>query len=101
MMAALRDFTAVPPDVDLLLQKALRQRNWLMHGFFREQVNQFESPSGRDRMLEEIDACSATFRAADERLEEVIRPILAKDGITDELLEQTCRALVASRGVCG
>jgi hypothetical protein len=96
LMKALRDVTAVPPDIEHLLRDALKRRNWLAHDFFRDRATEFVSFDGREQMLREVDACRSCFQTADQRLEEIIRPIRVKAGITDEVVERAYQRMMTS-----
>lgn len=97
LLRALREVTAVPADVDSLLQDALERRNWLAHDFFRKPAVEFMSHSGREQMLCEVDECRARFEAADMCLEHIVGPLRRKAGITDEILETEYQFMVTGR----
>jgi len=97
LMRALRDVIAVPADLEDLLREALKRRNWLAHDFFRERAAEFMNPTGMHQMLREVDECRACFEATDNRLEEIVRPIRSKAGITDELLESEYQRMVSDQ----
>jgi hypothetical protein len=80
--------TTVLDDLELLLRRALTKRNWLAHDFFRERATQFLNPTGRERMLAEVDDCRAEFDAADQSLEQIVTPLRTAAGLTDERLRE-------------
>lgn len=82
----LRSVTTVPDDLEALLRDALTRRNRLAHSFFRDHSENFISENGRNRMIAEVEECRVVFEAADDRLEQVIRPIRMKAGITDQMI---------------
>lgn len=88
LIRALREETTVPSDLESLFLHALKRRNWLVHRFFRERAVEFMSASGREQMLTEVDECRACFEAAGRRLDEIVRPLRVRAGITDEWLER-------------
>ncbi len=96
LMKALQDVTTVPTDLEGILREALKQRNWLVHSFFRERADEFMSFSGRTQMLLELDTCRACFEEADNRLNEVLRPLRTKVGITDEVIKHEYQRIVQS-----
>lgn len=96
LMYDLRSVSRIPTDLDDLLKRALRKRNWLAHEFFRERATEFFTSSGRDQMLTEVDKCCDLFKAADEALENVVKPLLSAAGITDEILEREYEAMLAN-----
>jgi hypothetical protein len=95
MMRDLRSVTSVPGDLEGLLRDALKKRNWLAHHFFRERALEFMSASGRDAMIQEVAECRAVFKSADERLDQIVRPVRVASGLTDEMLAETFRNMQA------
>lgn len=91
----LRSVSKIPTDLDDLLKRALRKRNWLAHEFFRERAAEFLTATGRYQMLAEVDGCRDLFKAADEALENVVKPLRSAAGITDEILEREYQAMLA------
>jgi hypothetical protein len=82
LMYDLRSVSKIPTDLDDLFKRALRKRNWLTHKFFRERATEFLTATGRDQMLTEVDECRDLFKAADEALEHVVKPLRSAAGIT-------------------
>jgi hypothetical protein len=97
LLNAFREVTAVPADVDGLLQDALERRNWLAHDFFRERAVEFLSCTGREQMLQEVDECRTRFEAADKRLEAIVGPLRREASITDAILEAEYQFLMTGR----
>lgn len=98
LVRELRRVTDVPPDVEAQLKKALEDRNWLVHSYFRDRSDEFMSYRGRERMLQEIDEFRNRLVAADRRLEEITAPVRQRAGITDELLEREYRRRLVGCG---
>jgi hypothetical protein len=96
LMHDLRSVSKIPTDLDDLLKRALRKRNWLAHEFFRERATEFLTSTARDQMLTEVDECRDLFKAADEALENVVKPLRSAAGITDEILEREYQAMLAN-----
>lgn len=82
----LRDTTTVPPELEDKLTHALRRRNYLAHHFFRERAEKFMSVRGRDSMVRELEEAQTLFQAADDLLDQAIKPIREKHGFTDNRL---------------
>jgi hypothetical protein len=93
LMNSLRSITTLGDDLESLLRKALGKRNWLVHDFFRERAEEFNSGAGRQEMLKEIDGCRELFQAADASLASTVRPLRSAQGITDEWIEQEMKRL--------
>ena len=79
---------AVSAELHGKLSQALTRRNWLTHHFFRERAAEFMSVRGRDSMIRELEEAQALFQAADELLDQTIKPMREKYGMTDERLEK-------------
>jgi hypothetical protein len=88
MIKAFREGSAVPPDLEGQLGRALEKRNWLTHHFFRERADEFLTHAGRLRMLEELEAARQLFDDADRALDSFVKPVRERNGITDEWIER-------------
>jgi|ERR1041385_1427149 hypothetical protein len=97
----LRSVTSIPADLEEILQRALAKRNWLAHEYFRERSVQFMSAAGRESMIHESDECRELFSAADDRLEEVIRPLQIAAGMTDEMVAKELEKMKAEADSAG
>jgi hypothetical protein len=95
MIRDLRAVTNVPQDLEGLLRDALKRRNWLAHHFFRERASEFMSARGRDLMIREVEECRAAFELADERLDQIVRPVRIGAGLTDQMLEHVFDSMKA------
>jgi hypothetical protein len=95
MIRNLSSVTAVPSNLEAMLREALAKRNWLAHEYFRERAEQFMSMRGREKMLTELQEVQTLFDGADRSLDEVVRPLREKYGITDEKVAQVTRELLA------
>ncbi len=61
-----RTSVELPPDFDERIQKALETRNWLVHHYFWERVNEFQTPEGRSSMIQELDQITDQLHALHE-----------------------------------
>lgn len=95
LIKILQKQVTVPAALEKTLREALRLRNFLAHGFFRERAVEFASFSGREKMLVELKLAQQQFKRADIDLEAVAKPYRLKIGFTDERLakayEEFCR----------
>jgi uncharacterized protein YutE (UPF0331/DUF86 family) len=57
-----------PSDFDERLQKAREMRDWLVHHYFWERVNQFQIPEGRSAMIQELDQITDQLHSLYEEL---------------------------------
>ncbi|MBS0236483.1 MAG: hypothetical protein JSS50_04000 [Proteobacteria bacterium] len=75
---------AIIPD----LEKCVEERNFLAHRFYREYAQHWFSTKGRKEMVKKLEAASELFNTTDEKLEDALKPITEKYGITEEILQK-------------
>ena len=90
----LRDHITVEDSLAELLADALRKRNWLAHGYFRERAEVIMSEAGRSSMIAELQAARDCFKVADDRLDDVVRPLRDRLGWTEEKIEAEMRRVL-------
>ena len=95
LIKVLTKHVPAPRSLEGDLRKALKKRNFLAHGFFREYSEAFMSFDGRNKMLMELEGAQSTFSEVDEKLEAVIRPYRIKVGFTDEHLQKEYEELLS------
>jgi hypothetical protein len=95
LIQELGHYVVVPEALSGALKRALRTRNWLAHRYFRERAVEFMSEAGRSAMITELQDARNSFEAADQLLETVVRPIMARYGITDQTVAEYERRLRA------
>ena len=88
LMKSLRSVTVVHPELENLMRDSLKKRNWLAHDFFRDCSSDFITFNWREKMLKEIFDCNELFSKTDKYLDESIRPLREKYGITDAFIER-------------
>jgi len=69
------------------LKEILRQRNFIVHDFFKEKITLTFTRSGRDEMINELQEFVVRVRELDSRLVVYSKEILMELGITEETLE--------------
>ena len=83
----LRTKMPVPSNLEQLLVKSLKKRNWLAHDYFRERAVDFMSKVGRDGMIQELQGAQELFTQTEKALDAVVRPIRERQGLTDDRLQ--------------
>jgi len=83
----LRAHITVDDSLAQLLALALEKRNWLAHAYFRERANEIMTEYGRLAMMVELQTARDSFKAADDKLEEIVRPLRDRLGMTEEKIE--------------
>ena len=99
LIKILQKQVAVPAALEETLGEALKLRNFLAHGFFRERAVEFTSFSGREKMLTELEAAQQQFERADLELEAVAKPYRLKIGFTDERLAKAYEEFCGEAGI--
>ncbi|WP_304164803.1 hypothetical protein [Phenylobacterium aquaticum] len=79
-----RSVLKVDAQLDALLEEALRRRNFIAHGFFRERAIAFAHRVGRLAMISELERDHDLFTRTDEAVQIAVAPIIPKLGIDPE-----------------
>jgi len=74
-------------DLENALRVAVRDRNYLAHGFFSRHVVDFCSNPGRLAMIRELRELTVRFQTTDRMLDSVTLPLWERLGMTQEILE--------------
>jgi len=88
-----------PPDLEELLRKALKTRNWLCHDYFRERAVEFMLPAGRDKMLVELQEARELLSSAESSLTAIIQPLADRCGMTEAVFQAEYRKLCREQGI--
>lgn len=90
-----RSFHKATPELMALVEKALKRRNHVAHGFFRDHAVSFSGSAGRARMIAELEADHDLFLAADEAVQAAVAPVLAKMGVDQARMQTEIAAFIA------
>lgn len=88
LITELKMVAQVPKELEDRLEKALKLRNRLVHRYFRERDAEFLSYAGRELMLQELGEARNLFKEVDEKLEQILIPLLHESGVTKEIIDQ-------------
>jgi hypothetical protein len=81
-------YVSAYPEVVDDLTNSLKRRNFLVHHFWRERIQEMITESSRAKMCADLKADCRLFTQTDERLtERVFDPLARKRGITPEMVE--------------
>jgi hypothetical protein len=81
-------YVSAYPEVVDDLTNSLKRRNFLVHHFWRERIQETVAEAGRAKMCADLKADCRLFTETDERLtERVFDPLARKRGITAEMIE--------------
>jgi hypothetical protein len=83
------------PDLAADLARALRMRNRLAHGYFRERAVTFMTNEGCLTMIEALQRCQTLFADVSTRLGDLVGPIGERFGITDDAVAAACETMIA------
>ena len=84
-------------ELDALLDKALAQRNFLAHGFFRERAVSFAHGAGRTEMIAELDAAHDLLTQADEAVGAAVEDVLPRIGVDVERMAAQTEAIISEQ----
>ena len=99
LIKGLREHDVVTDELEAALVPALRARNWLSHGYFRDRASEFMTEVGRESMISELQEFQNLFEKADTLLESALKPTRLKYGFTEEKLEKAVSEALQQVGV--
>jgi hypothetical protein len=76
------------PDVanlEEILARAVRLRNFLAHRYFRERSAAFMTEDGQRQMIEELEKATAFFKEADDKLKPLAMQIMEALGVASHM----------------
>lgn len=79
-----RSLHKVDPPLNALLTEALSRRNYIVHGFFRENAVAFAHSVGRLAMIDELDRDHDLFTRTDEAVQQAVAPVIPRLGVDPE-----------------
>ncbi len=86
LIRRLRDTKQSTATIEADLENALKQRNWLAHGYFSDRAVEFTQSDGREKMRSELEALCDVFRNCSTELDAITLAIARQYGLTDERL---------------
>jgi hypothetical protein len=99
LLKHLRAEMKVSDELEPILEKALKRRNYLAHHYFRERSEPLQTIDGRNDMIVELLADVSLFQEADGLLTEAIQPIRDKHGVSRERGEEIWAEYCAKLGI--
>lgn len=95
LLKATHLLTAVPADIDLVLNKSLSDRNRLVHHFFREHAANATHPAGQRTMISELSSMIELFNHADALVTPIYQSLWERFGIDEAMIELELAKLVS------
>jgi hypothetical protein len=89
----------LPADLETLLTRALKARNWLCHDYFRERAVEFMTPVGREGMIDELQNTGELLKEADQSLGAVVQPLADRYGLTEAAFQAEYESLKRKLGL--
>lgn len=80
----MKDDLNISDEIKQEIEAALQLRNFLIHNYFWERMIEFNTSTGRQAMLEELDQACILFQEIDSKVTEITLEWAAKRGITEE-----------------
>lgn len=98
LLAKVRKRCRFDPGSTEVIERALVERDYLAHHYFKEMSDLFFSSSGRQKMIDRLLEMQRTFQIADTAMEAVNRALADSVGITQEVIERELKALYERSG---
>lgn len=95
LLRELEKYVPACPALAADLASALRMRNRLAHEYFRERALTFMTNEGCLTMIQELQGCQAVFSDVARRLNDLVRPIGERFGVTDDAVAAECETMIA------
>lgn len=92
MIKSLRKVAAVSAELEASLESSLKMRNFLAHRYFRERDTAWLTEEGRDGMIEELLEACRLFDRTDGLIDELIKPLSIRYGLTEDVIERELAA---------
>jgi hypothetical protein len=80
-------FINISHDIDEILDTARKNRNFLIHDFFKQRSVLFMSEGGRERMIAELVEIGNSLKLADTVIVPIYTLLSKAMGITEEMIE--------------
>ena len=87
LLRATRSLTSVPDELDVLLDKALKRRNFLIHDFFRIYAADMTHSAGIRMMIEELNSIIRVHQQADEGVTQIYELLWKKYGVDEDFVD--------------
>lgn len=94
LLKATHLLAAIPDGVDLVLRRALSERNRLVHHFFREHAANATHPAGRKTMLDDLISMIELFDHADALVTPVYQSLWKVLGIDESMIERELNEII-------
>lgn len=82
--------------VEQLLTQALKDRNWLAHGYFSDRAVEFTVSDGRLKMIEELETTSDRLFSCANEIDTVWLPVARAHGYSEEVAKRHEEELTAA-----
>jgi len=93
LLKATRKLMPIPDEVDSKLEIALKKRNHLAHGFFREHSSDLMHPVGKQKIINELRDMIAVFQSADKLITPIYLLLWKKYGITKDSIDDEIKKI--------
>ena len=98
LLRATRSLTSVPAELDVVLEEALKRRNFLIHDFFRVYAADITHPAGIRLMIEELSSIIRVHQQADEEVTRIYELLCRKYGVDEDFVEREIAEMRSEMG---
>jgi hypothetical protein len=95
----LKEKLTLPAELEQLLSKALKSRNWLCHDYFRERASELLSAEGQQKIIAELVDAYSLLDRADKTLTAVVQPLANRLGLTQEAIHRELESMKRQYGI--
>jgi hypothetical protein len=96
LIKGFKKVTAVPAELEACLEESLKARNFLAHSYFRERIELWFTEEYRNMMIVELQAARDLFKRTDMLIDQIVKPLQRRYGITDQVIDRAMEELKAN-----
>jgi hypothetical protein len=93
LIRVLKQVTSVSGELEESLEQSLKARNFLAPSYFRARAELWFTEEDRGVMIEELQAARDLFKRTDLLIEEIVKPLRRRYGITDQVIDRAMEEL--------
>ncbi|MGK7244961.1 hypothetical protein ACSPAH_03645 [Buttiauxella agrestis] len=99
LVGLIKKLEILDDDIESILSKTLKKRNWLAHSFFVDHAIDFVNQTGRNNMIKELNQSISLFNFVEDMLLPIYSSAASKYGITDEVLDEIQREMCEFKNI--
>ena len=92
LIGAVKEYVDFEPDAEKSLKLALEERNYMIHSFFHDQVELFQTPAGRAELLQRVQLARENIDPGFKVLDSIVVALMEANGMNMEEVMQNVKS---------